>query len=203
MPTLYSRTGHTQVDKAVRSAPVSVADTLAQDVAAPDAGELKQAVSQGAPPEVQPDLDTEPELTPENSADVASQQTQFAEDLSIEGYTSQGPVLAPTETEEVVPFWKKHKLLLLASGLALMVIFTLAMMMPRSNEMDPNIVVTPTPTTEAQQALSVLQRELILLEKDIEQADPLQAKLAFPPVNFTLELDDATTLEQNQRSPLR
>jgi hypothetical protein len=41
----------------------------------------------------------------------------------------------------------------------------------------------------------VLQRELVLLEKDVEAADPLQAKLAFPPVNFELILEDATVLQ--------
>lgn len=202
MPTLYSRTGHTQVDKAVRPAAISVSDSLSRKSNAmtqPDDSATRGQVE----PSLQFQNETDIDFSQEDSADVASQQTHFAEDLSIEGYNDRGPVLAPTESDVAVSFWKKHQLPLLASGLALMVIFTIALFLPRSSEIDQDIVIAPTPTTEAQRELSVLQRELILLEKDIEQADPLQAKLAFPPVNFTLKLDDATTLEQNQRSPLR
>lgn len=47
--------------------------------------------------------------------------------------------------------------------------------------------------------LSPIERELLLLERDIARADPLQSSLSFPPVNFDLNLEDATLLQQNQR----
>lgn len=192
MPTLYSRTGHAQLDKAVRPTPVSVAEGISAAAAPEVAEELK---IKSIP---------EPELleTADNSPDVASQQTQFTEDLMIEGMSGRKPVVEPVVLSSM-PFWKRHKLPLLGLGLALVTVMTIGIMLPRASQNNEDVLPSPTPSTAAALELSALQREVILLEKDIEQADPLQAKLAFPPVSFTLELQDATALKQNQRSPLR
>lgn len=68
----------------------------------------------------------------------------------------------------------------------------------QANESLAQLVVTDNQQAEAN--LSPVERQLILLEQEIAEADPLQSTLAFPPVNFELELQDATLLDQQQRS---
>lgn len=161
-------------------------------------------------PDVQPDpmeskAASEPEEEMAAEPEGNLQQTRFAEDIVLNALTTKPH---PTESTDpthprqaVAPVSPKRKFLPVMIGLviALFFITAVSIFMPR-NDMG-SVLPTPTPAAQAEQAtqLSALERELLLLEKDIEAADPLQAKLAFPPVDFTFVLEDATVLQAEQQ----
>jgi hypothetical protein len=122
------------------------------------------------------------------------QQTFFAEDVIID--QPKMPRLSGSSDEiPQQPKWKRYTPLGAVLTLALLSVLTAGILLRQKNGTLNNPGAVPTPAPQATTELSVLQRELVLLEKDVEAADPLQAKLAFPPVNFELILEDATVLQ--------
>ena len=101
-----------------------------------------------------------------------------------------------------VPFSQpnRSKLLLLAGGgiLAALVLGGLLLALIWRPDSTPPLV-PPATVNEDPVAIGPLERQLLILQKDIEMADPLTSALAFPPVNFSLALEDATVLQQQQR----
>lgn len=147
-------------------------------------------------PEISPETDPEPD-TKEALMDL--QQTQFAEDVVMTQplhpvvHSEAGETVLPVRS----PLKSKGALIALLSVAALGVMGVGLMLRPNQPQ-NADIGVIPQSQIQGTSEPSVLQRELILLEKDIEAADPLQAKLAFPPINFELSLEEATLLQQQR-----
>jgi hypothetical protein len=117
-------------------------------------------------------------------------QTLFAEEGAL--IDKQGPAPESTSTNA------SQKKLYLLAGLGLLAAAVLGILV---------LVIlfrTPSPVQEMPQAevttettpIGPVERQLLLLQKDISAADPNDTVLAFPPVNFKLDLQDATRLLQ-------
>lgn len=122
-------------------------------------------------------------------------QTRFAEESVIlpTADLSQKPVATAPK--------KRSPLVFLIGGLVvfslLAMVFVLMLSRGRNGVGGPLI---PTPSPEASPEMqSELQRRFQELAKDIDAADPGKGALAFPPIDFSLDLQDATALRQRQR----
>lgn len=150
----------------------------------------------GVEPEVSPETDSEPD-TKETAVDI--QQTQFAEDVVMT--QPLHPVVTPGAGEVPLPVrspLKSKGALIAVLGVTAFGVMVVGMMLRPTQPGNVDIGVIPQSQIQGTSEPSVLERELILLEKDIEAADPLQAKLAFPPINFELSLEEATLLQQQR-----
>lgn len=124
-------------------------------------------------------------------------QTHFTEDVVIEDVR----VAQPTDetVKSTQPWWKTRTgLIALAIGLLVVMMVTLPLFMSLNGQIDTPIDSVSESETELEEQVSELQRQLLLLEQDIESADPLESELAFPPVDYTLTLEDALTVERLQ-----
>lgn len=152
------------------------------------------------PIQPEPDEANSPE---EKVVDNTDLQTQFSEDIVIDPPAKklvkkslpQEPASAPSPLKRFAP-------VLVGLGIAAVAVVAMAVLVQDGPVSQDNPIIT-IPTTQQQTELNQLQRELTVLEKDVEEADPLQAKLAFPPVSFDLELEDATVLQQAQQARQR
>ncbi len=121
---------------------------------------------------------TEPELN----------QTQFVEESIF---------IEKQEASELPEPVNKNKLYVLgALGIlaALMILSLGLMILLRPKKIAPEDITVQI-DSEARE-IGPLERQLMILERDIENADPLESALSFPPVNFELKLQDATQLQQ-------
>ncbi len=115
------------------------------------------------------------------------EQTRFAEDIPL--------IVEPRYDEEKVvqePKKPSKFTLILVVGLPLvLILFVVTLLASRRQSR----VVVPTPSPVASGSARIkgeIERRLDLVEQDIQKADPLQPELAFPPINFELNLEDAT-----------
>ncbi len=131
-----------------------------------------------------------------NEIPFDTQQTQFSEDVIIS--QPDKPILPGTEPVAETGFSQKKYLTLAGLVTGILVVLTLGILFRRPGGNQQNPIILPGAQTASSPELSALQRELVLLEKDVEAADPLQAKLAFPPVNFELQLEDANVRQQRR-----
>lgn len=132
--------------------------------------------------------------------EVPTDQTKFAEDLVIWDEPYQEPSNEPVVTTNAP---KKSKLLPIL-GLIVGVLFLVtgfSLMQTRQNNQQ-QVVETPAPQNVVNNQ-SELDKQLQQLEQDIDAADPIQAELAFPPVDFKLELQDGTLVKQRLQTPSR
>lgn len=119
-------------------------------------------------------------------------QTLFAEEaVTVDRFDPEEPTVMPEKNN-------KARLYLLALvGLLAAFVFGgifLVMLFRRPTALTSQ---TEESTPETTTQVDPLERQLLILKNDIEQADPLSSALAFPPVNFKLDLQDATVLQQN------
>lgn len=126
-------------------------------------------------------------------------QTHFAEDVVIEDIQATSSAAETEGAKAPAPWWKTSKGIAgIVIGLLLVMIISLTLVMNLNGQMTP----APDITSESEQGsdaqVSELQRQLLLLEQDIEAADPLESELAFPPVDYSLTLEDALTAERLQ-----
>jgi len=143
--------------------------------------------------------------TAQNEADFSASeelqsladQTFFAEDVVIEDVHALDATGQPDGVSP--PWWRSRKGLFAIAGGAM---FVLAIMVALLLSLNQQIQVVPEEKTPQQsaseEAVSELQKQLLLLSEDIAAADPLQTELAFPPVDFSLELEDALSAERLQ-----
>lgn len=118
-------------------------------------------------------------------------QTRFAEDVVIADYGAK---------EEDPQVAKRKKLLFFGGTMVVVVLGVLTVIAQRMPDAVPmRIDATPQPSPEAQEVVSPLRRVMQVLEQDIERADPVDAEVGFPPVDFTLRLEDATLIQQSRR----
>ena len=144
----------------------------------------------------QPEFNTEqdgPETPP-------TQQTRFAEDISIinapqvtfPGVASDAAI-APAR-----PRWQKPALF--GGGIFALLMIILVIARPRGTGV---IEATPTPTPvgngSAMETLNEIERRFVLLDKDMEVAEPFGQELSFPPISFALTLEDATAVQAKTR----
>lgn len=128
------------------------------------------------------DTSSEESVDPESA--VTGQQTHFAEELPLFAL----PVIEQTKSLEPK---KPSKIIFLIPVLFLFVILGVMMMFVRGRQ--TAVVVTPSPTPLLTEEMKgELDRRLDAVAQDIEKADPLQPELAFPPISFELNLEDAT-----------
>ncbi len=123
-------------------------------------------------------------------------QTFFGEESVVLPSTSVSAE-ATTAVKPAPPRWIK----VLSGLIALLLILAVVglMLINRSTDKQAQVLATPTPSPSPL-VVSELERRFALLQADIELADPGQTELSFPPVDFTLDLQDATVLqEQNRR----
>lgn len=128
--------------------------------------------------------------------DELQNQTHFAEDVVLRGDTDLAPpgTLAP-------PPQKKTRIIVLAAVGAVLLILLLSLLAALA--LRPRRVQAPRPTPslspQQQSELTQWQRRFQALDKQITTADPSDSKIAFPPIDFKLNLEDATTRQQQRR----
>lgn len=118
-------------------------------------------------------------------------QTWFAEESAM---------VEKNNPQEEEPGKKNNTRLYLLAGAGLLSAFLfgslLLVLILRPNKAENPL--SPSAETQESAVYGPLERQLLILQNDIEEADPLKSALAFPPVNFKLSLQDATYLQQNQ-----
>jgi hypothetical protein len=68
-----------------------------------------------------------------------------------------------------------------------------------SGKSEPIIPTDDLSTESSSTSMSPIQRQLYVLQKDIEKSDPFDASISFPPVDFGIDLEDAAQRALNQR----
>lgn len=122
-------------------------------------------------------------------------QTLFAEDVLFTDLESR------TSDEPVQPQSRKKLILLVVLGFFACAIFAGSLYLQmRRNQVTPGFVIEETGGPQQAQGIPALERQLSLLRNDIETADPLESPLAFPPLDFRLNLQDATTIIIDQQT---
>lgn len=119
-------------------------------------------------------------------------QTRFAEDVVIADVGSR----AEADTAAS----KRKTLYFFGGGVAMVVLLffiVIAQRMPTAMPLELSASPTPLPTPA--QVFTPLERLMQVLADDIERADPVDADVGFPPVNFTLRLEDASEIQLNRR----
>lgn len=124
-------------------------------------------------------------------------QTHFAEDVVIEDV--HATIASEKSEKPTQPWWKsRNGVIGIAIGvLSVLMIFSVLLMSLHS-QIDSPIDMIPESERKSQEQVGELQRQLLLLEQDIEAADPLESELAFPPVDYSIGLEDALTVERLQ-----
>jgi len=138
----------------------------------------------------------EEEVPAEMSIDTALyDQTLFAEDVLFTDLDSR-------QSEELVePQSRKKLMLLVGLGFFAFAIFAGSMYLQmRRNQITPGLIIEEVDLQQQSQGIPALERQLSLLRNDIETADPLESPLAFPPLDFRLNLQDATTIIIDQQT---
>ncbi len=126
-------------------------------------------------------------------------QTHFAEDVVIEDVQNELPDEATSGKQEKKSWWKNPKIILLiAVAVVAGILMILTVLLQQNMDNVPVFEPEETQNQEQQEQVDELKRQLLLLEKDIESADPLQAELAFPPITFDQVLEDALSTERLQ-----
>lgn len=128
-------------------------------------------------------------------------QTRFSEEIALQ---EQVPMPVRVNVPLVPSQPSVAKKYLLFGSLALVLFFGIialfAMFMmsaPQEDRKTLPTVAAPTPSPTGAQA--EIKRRLELLEETIESADPLTGLDPLPPVNFDLDLEDATAKKINRR----
>lgn len=122
------------------------------------------------------------------SLDLEMNQTQFIEDSAFIEKTDPNVEVTPQKSK------KWYVLIGLGVVVFLMIVSSLLMTFLKPKTVNPEDLTVQV-TTEPKE-IGPLERQLMILERDIGNADPLESALSFPPVNFELSLKDATTLLQ-------
>lgn len=120
---------------------------------------------------------------------VAPNQTQFAEESAINDPGLAGPHSASVRTQRLFMIGA-------AVVVGLMLIVTLVVLQMREENKTATVTPTPTPVLLDDSPKTELEKRLYFLQQDVAQADPIQSELAFPPVSFKLELEDASVIQQ-------
>lgn len=120
-------------------------------------------------------------------------QTAFSQAVAME---HRQPV-EEVENENNLEAPHQRKWLVLASVVVVLIISVLGLGLVLSLSRNQKVSeVTPQQQVETEEEITPIDRELLLFERNIAEADPLQSSLAFPPVNFELQLEDATVRQQ-------
>jgi hypothetical protein len=123
-------------------------------------------------------------------------QTLFAEDVLFTDMDSRSeePIVVQSSSR------KKMFLLVLLGFFAFAIFAGSLYLQMRRNQAQELLIEQETRQVQQAQGIPALERQLSLLRNDIETADPLESPLAFPPLDFRLNLQDATAilLQQNR-----
>lgn len=130
--------------------------------------------------------------TDKQSETGALDQTRFAEESVILPSASAQPP-GPVKKTGLTPL----KILLVAVPI-MFVLFVVSLLSPRGGQNGQGIMASPTPSLEPM-TQSEIEKRFAALDADIRAADPTSFRLAFPPVDFTLDLQDATVRRQERR----
>lgn len=121
-------------------------------------------------------------------------QTRFAEESVVFGAKQAEPpdIKAEKKTRS------KLTLTLMIVFPVVMLLFVATLLLSSGGQNGMGLVSesptpTPSPTVETE-----LQRRFSILAREISLADPSSAQVAFPPIDFTLILEDATVLRQRR-----
>lgn len=125
-------------------------------------------------------------------------QTRFSEEIPL-----FSPIIRHDDDANVavVPKRKISPLLLAALILVpvLLIGFMVFIFMSARGTRAPTQFQAPPEATVSGKIRSSLEEKLRLVEIDVENADPVEPQLAFPPMNFELDLEDASVRQQRQR----
>lgn len=128
------------------------------------------------------------------------EQTRFAEEQPI--FTDILNTNAPSLVVEVKQ--KKHPLLILLILVPIVVLaLVVVLLMSRNGAKTPVQFAGPGEASASAKIRPDLERRLHLVETDVENADPIEPQLAFPPISFELNLEDATTRQKNLKQRVR
>lgn len=130
-------------------------------------------------------------MAPEPGETGPLDQTYFAEEVAVlPNHAPSSPSIAKK------PGPKK---ILIGIGAVFGLLIVTVLFLSRGN--GPMMVqVTPTPTASGSaQVQSELDKRFAQLDTAIQLADPGATELAFPPLDFALNLQDATTRQQQRR----
>lgn len=122
-------------------------------------------------------------------------QTKFAEEAVVE----KQPL--PEPTAEFTPTKKKYLALIVLTFLMAFLVVVSVLIVWLSGKSEPIIPVDDLSTESSSTSMSPIQiqRQLYVLQKDIEKSDPFDASISFPPVDFGIDLEDAAQRALNQR----
>jgi hypothetical protein len=124
------------------------------------------------------------------------QQTWFAEEQPI--FTDILNTDAPSLVVEVKT--KRHPLLILLIIVPIaLVVLVAVLMMSRGGVKTPVQFAGPNEASASAKIRPDIERRLRLVETDVENADPIEPQLAFPPISFELDLEDASVRQKNLR----
>ena len=117
-------------------------------------------------------------------------QTQFIEDSVFIDRQLPGDIPVTAS--------KNNNKLFILGGLSVMAFLLISslllMMLFKPKDIAPEDISVEVASET--QPVGPIERQLMILERDIENADPLESALSFPPVDFELSLQDATLLLQ-------
>jgi hypothetical protein len=120
-------------------------------------------------------------------------QTKFAEEAVVE----KQPL--PEPTAESTPTKKKYLALIVLTFLMAFLVVVSVLIVWLSGKSEPIIPTDDLSTESSSTSMSPIQRQLYVLQKDIEKSDPFDASISFPPVDFGIDLEDAAQRALNQR----
>lgn len=123
-------------------------------------------------------------------------QTLFAEDVLFTDMESRVNESIPQQSQS-----RKKLVLLIVLGFFACAIFAGSLYLQlRRNQVQEQLFEQESMQTQQTQGVPALERQLSLLRNDIETADPLESPLAFPPLDFRLNLQDATAILLQQQA---
>lgn len=122
------------------------------------------------------------------------EQTLFAEEQPI--FTNILNTNAPSLVVEVKT--KKHPLLLLLILVpVVLIVLVVMLLMNRGGSKTPVQFAGPNEASVSAKIRPDIERRLRLVETDVENSDPIEPQLAFPPISFDLNLEDASIRQKN------
>lgn len=122
------------------------------------------------------------------------EQTRFAEEQPL--FTEVINTDAPSLVVEEKP--KRNPLLYLLILVPIALLGLIAVLFMRNGGVrTPVQFAGPQEASVSAKIRPEIERRLRLVEVDVENADPIEPQLAFPPISFELDLEDASVRQRN------
>ncbi len=124
------------------------------------------------------------------------EQTRFAEEAVI---FSDVPKVGSPIPLEASPKRPPYLLLIPVGVLFILALLFVAALFSRRQESSLIQFDRPSEASASSRIRPEIERRLRLVETDVAESDPIEPQLAFPPISFELDLQDATTRQNTQR----